>query len=130
MSAGAGAFENLTGIPWQITGTIALILVAVVFTAARVIYDLLEKVLGVLIGCLVIGTAIIASLVGSLDDLGATITGMFAFGYFPDGMMTAAWFPVVGGPIAFAGPSGIRQPWNSEERRVGRGWVRTCRYRW
>ncbi|MFC5728818.1 MULTISPECIES: Nramp family divalent metal transporter [Nocardioides] len=111
MSAGAGAFENLTGIPWQITGTIALVLVAVVFTAARVIYDLLEKVLGVLIGCLVIGTAIIASMVGSLADLGATLTGMFAFGYFPDGMMTAAWFPVVVGSIAFAGPSGMQQMW-------------------
>src|SRR5262245_42455368 len=29
MSAGAGAFENLTGIPWQITATIALVCVAV-----------------------------------------------------------------------------------------------------
>jgi hypothetical protein len=111
MSAGAGAFENLTGIPWQLTGTIALILVAVVFTAARVIYDLLEKVLGFLIGTMVIGTAIIASMVGSLADLGSTLTGMFHFGYFPDGMMTAAWFPVVVGSIAFAGPSGMQQMW-------------------
>lgn len=111
MSAGAGAFENLTGIPWQLTGTVALVLVAVVFTLARVIYDLLEKVLGILIGVMVIGTAIIASMVGSLADLGSTLTGMFAIGYFPDGMMTAAWFPVVVGSIAFAGPSGMQQMW-------------------
>lgn len=111
MSAGAGAFEELTGIPWQVTGTIALILVAVVFTLARVIYDLLEKVLGVLIGCLVIGTAVIASMVGSLGALGDTLLGMFHFGYFPDEIQTAAWFPVVVGSIAFAGPSGMQQMW-------------------
>ncbi|NYJ01776.1 hypothetical protein HNR19_002474 [Nocardioides thalensis] len=111
MSAGAGAFEELTGVPWQVTGTIALVAVAVVFTLARVIYDLLEKVLGVLIGCLVIGTAVIASMVGSLDALGDTILGMFHFGYFPDEIQTAAWFPVVVGSIAFAGPSGMQQMW-------------------
>jgi hypothetical protein len=111
MSAGAGAFEELTGIPWQVTGTIALVMVAVVFTLARVIYDLLEKVLGVLIGCLVIGTAIIAAMVGSFADLGDTLLGMFHFGYFPDQIKTAAWFPVVVGSIAFAGPSGMQQMW-------------------
>ena len=111
MSAGAGAFENLTGIPWQVTGTIALIAVAVVFTLARVIYDLLENVLGVTIGLLVIGSAVIAAMVGNLGDLGDTLTGMFAFGFVPDGMMTAAWFPVVVGSIAFAGPSGMQQMW-------------------
>ncbi len=111
MSAGAGAFENLTGVPWQVTGTIALIAVAVVFTLARVIYDLLENVLGVTIGLLVIGSAVTAAMVGNLGDLGDTLTGMFAFGFIPDGMMTAAWFPVVVGSIAFAGPSGMQQMW-------------------
>ena len=111
MSAGAGAFENLTGIPWQVTGTIALIAVAVVFTLARVIYDLLENVLGATIGLLVIGSAVTAAMVGNLGDLGDTLTGMFAFGFIPDGMMTAAWFPVVVGSIAFAGPSGMQQMW-------------------
>ena len=111
MSAGAGAFENLTGIPWQVTATIALIGVAVVFTLARVIYDLLENVLGVTIGLLVIGSAVVAAMVGNLGDLGDTLTGMFAFGFVPDGMMTAAWFPVVVGSIAFAGPSGMQQMW-------------------
>ncbi|MQA96930.1 MAG: hypothetical protein GEV11_20635 [Streptosporangiales bacterium] len=111
LSAGAGAFEDLTGIPWQVTATIGMILVGVLFTLARVIYDLLEKVLGVLIGLLVIGTAVAAAIVGSFADLGATLAGMFAFGYFPDQMMTAAWFPVVVGSIAFAGPSGMQQMW-------------------
>lgn len=111
MAAGAGAFENLTGIPWEVTGTIALVFVAVLFTLARVIYDLMEKLLGFTIGILVIGTAVIASMVGNLSDLGDTLTGMFAFGYFPDEMMTAVWFPVVVGSIAFAGPSGMQQMW-------------------
>ncbi len=111
MAAGAGAFENLTGIPFEITSTIALIGVAVLFTLARVIYDLMEKLLGFTIGLLVIGTAIVASMVGSLSDLASTLTGMFAFGYFPDGMMTSIWFPVVVGSIAFAGPSGMQQMW-------------------
>jgi hypothetical protein len=49
--------------------------------------------------------------VGSWGDLATTITGLFAFGYFPDEMMTAAWFPVVVGACAFAGPSGMQQMW-------------------
>jgi hypothetical protein len=36
---------------------------------------------------------------------------MFAFGYFPDDIMSATWFPVVVGSIAFAGPSGMQQMW-------------------
>ena len=111
MSAGAGAFENLTGIPWQITCTIALVAVVVLFTLARVIYDVVEKILGVLIGLLVIGTAVTAAMVGSWPDLGATLAGMFAFGYFPKGMMSEQWFPVLVGSIAFAGPSGMQQMW-------------------
>ena len=36
---------------------------------------------------------------------------MFAFGYIPDGMLSAEWFPIVVGSIAFAGPSGMQQMW-------------------
>jgi hypothetical protein len=111
LSAGAAAFEEITGIPWVVTACVGLILVGVLFSLARVVYNLLENVLAILIGVLVVGTAVIASMVGNWSDLSSTISGMFAFGYFPADMMTEAWFPVVVGSIAFAGPSGMQQMW-------------------
>ncbi|HZB29257.1 MAG TPA: Nramp family divalent metal transporter [Streptosporangiaceae bacterium] len=111
VSAGAGAFEEITGIPWNITATIGLLLVGVVISMAKVIYSVLEKLLGLLIGVLVLGTSVVAAVVGSWGDLSSAITGMFHFGYFPDSMMTAAWFPTVVGACAFAGPSGMQQMW-------------------
>jgi hypothetical protein len=111
VSAGAGAFEEVTGIPWNVTATIALLVVGVVISMAKVIYSMLEKMLGFLIGALVLGTAVIAAVVGSWSDLSSTLTGMFHFGFLPDTMMNAAWFPTVVGACAFAGPSGMQQMW-------------------
>jgi len=111
LSAGANAFEQLTGIPWVVTACVVLILVGILFSMASVIYDVLENILGFLIGVLVIGTAIIASIAGSWADLSSTLAGMFAFGYIPDGMLSPEWFPIVVGSIAFAGPSGMQQMW-------------------
>ncbi|WP_051116376.1 Nramp family divalent metal transporter [Amycolatopsis nigrescens] len=111
LSAGAAAFEEITGIPWVVTACVALVLVGVLFSLAKVIYSLMENVLGLLIGILVVGTAVIASIVGSWADLASTITGMFNFGYFPSEAMSSTWFPVVVGAIAFAGPSGMQQMW-------------------
>jgi hypothetical protein len=111
LSAGALAFEQITGIPWQGTAVVGMLLVGTVFTLAKVIYNLLEAVLSVLIGTLVVGTSVIASLVGTWGDLSSTVTGMFAFGYLPEEALTAAWFPVIVGSIAFAGPSGMQQMW-------------------
>jgi len=111
LSAGAAAFEKITGIPWVVTACVGLVLVGIVFSLAKVIYNLLENVLSILIGTLVIGTAIIAAMVGSWSDLSSTITGMFAFGYIPDEALSPTWFPVIVGSIAFAGPSGMQQMW-------------------
>ena len=111
LSAGASAFEEITGIPWTVTAVVGLILVGVVFSLAKVIYSLLENLLGFLIGLLVIGTAVIASLVGTWSDLATTITGMFAFGYIPADALSPTWFPIIVGSIAFAGPSGMQQMW-------------------
>ncbi|GAA4562435.1 Nramp family divalent metal transporter [Planotetraspora kaengkrachanensis] len=111
LSAGAAAFEKITGIPWVVTACVGLVLVGIVFSLAKVIYNLLENVLSILIGVLVIGTAIIAAMVGSWSDLSSTITGMFAFGYLPDEALSPTWFPVIVGSIAFAGPSGMQQMW-------------------
>jgi hypothetical protein len=111
LSAGAAALEQITGIPWMITAIAGLLLVGVVFTLAKVIYNLLENVLSLLIGALVLGTAIVAAMVGQWSDVVSTITGMFAIGYLPDEAMTAAWFPVIVGACAFAGPSGMQQMW-------------------
>ncbi|MCI2417500.1 Nramp family divalent metal transporter [Saccharopolyspora sp. K220] len=111
LSAGAAALEQVTGIPWQASAVIGMLLVGVVFTLAKVIYDVLEKVLSLTIGILVVGTAVVAAMVGNLSDLTSTLTGMFHFGYFPADAMSAQWFPVVVGAIAFAGPSGMQQMW-------------------
>ncbi|GII58254.1 hypothetical protein Pth03_66430 [Planotetraspora thailandica] len=111
LSAGAAAFEKITGIPWVVTACVGLVLVGIVFSLAKVIYNLLENVLSILIGTLVVGTAIIAAMVGSWQDLSSTITGMFAFGYIPDEALSPTWFPVIVGSIAFAGPSGMQQMW-------------------
>lgn len=111
LSAGAAALEQITGIPWMVTAVTGLILVGVIFSLAKVIYNLLENVLSLLIGALVIGTSVVAAMVGSWNDVVTTITGMFAFGYLPEEAMTAAWFPVIVGACAFAGPSGMQQMW-------------------
>ncbi|MEO3868429.1 Nramp family divalent metal transporter [Nonomuraea sp. B12E4] len=111
VSAGAAAFEQITGIPWVITAIAGLVLVGVVFSLAKVIYNLLENVLSLLIGALVLGTAVIAAMVGSWGDVADTITGMFSIGYLPQEAMSAAWFPVIVGACAFAGPSGMQQMW-------------------
>ncbi|WP_030454881.1 Nramp family divalent metal transporter [Herbidospora cretacea] len=111
LSAGAAAFEEITGIPWTVTAVCGLLLVGVVFSLAKVIYSLLESLLSILIGALVIGTAIVAAMVGTWGDVTSTVAGMFAIGYIPDGALSAAWFPVIVGSIAFAGPSGMQQMW-------------------
>ena len=50
LSAGAAAFEEITGIPWQVTACVALVFVGVLFSLLSVIYNFLEKLLGLLIG--------------------------------------------------------------------------------
>jgi hypothetical protein len=117
LSAGAAAFEEVSGIPWQVSACVALIFVGVLFSMLSVIYNFLEKLLGLLIGLLVVGTSVIAAIVGNWDDLGNTLSGMFAFGYFPDKALSEAWFPIVVGSIAFAGPSGMQQMWYTLQLR-------------
>ena len=95
MSAGAGALEEISGIPWQVSAICGLLFVGILFSLASVIYNLLEKMLAVLIGLLVVGSSIVAAMLGTLSDLSSTLTGMVAFGYMPDEAMTAAWFPVI-----------------------------------
>jgi hypothetical protein len=117
LSAGAAAFESLTGIPWQVTGVTAMLFVGVLFSMLKSIYDTVEKILGFFIGILVVGTAIIAAMVGTWDDLAATLTGMVAFGFIPDGAMSETWFPIIIGSVAFAGPSGMQQMWYTLQLR-------------
>jgi len=121
LAAGAGAFEVMTGIPFEVTAIVALLGVGVLFTLLKNIYEVMEKVLGLLIGILVVGTSIIAAMVGNWSDLADTIAGMFAFGYFPDKALTAAWFPVIVGACAFAGPSGMQQMWYTLQLRESGG---------
>ncbi|MEU0092493.1 Nramp family divalent metal transporter [Kribbella sp. NPDC006257] len=117
LSAGAAAFEEISGIPWQVTACVALVFVGILFSMLSVIYNFLEKLLGFLIGFLVVGTSIIAAIVGSWDDLAQTLGGMFAIGFMPDKALSEAWFPILVGSIAFAGPSGMQQMWYTLQLR-------------
>src|ERR1700754_5004593 len=112
ISTGADAFETLTGIPWQLSASIGLVIIGLMFTVVKVVYNLVEGILAFLVGVLVIGSAIVAAFVGNLSDLGEVLTGLFRFDTgIPDAALTAAWFPLIVGAIAFAGPSGMQQMW-------------------
>ena len=111
VALGAQAFETLTGIPWVPTAIAGLVLIALILTFSKVVYNVVETVLTTFISILVIGSAIIASLVGELADVGSTITGTFSFGFIDSEWFTAAWFPIIIGSLAFAGPSGMQQMW-------------------
>jgi hypothetical protein len=111
MATGAQSIEDLTGLPWLPVSIIGLVLIGLILTFSKYVYNVVESVLTVFVSILVIGSAIIASLVGNFGDLGATIRGTFAFGYTDPNMFTDAWFPLIAGAIAFAGPSGMQQMW-------------------
>src|SRR5215208_7570497 len=75
ISGGAEALEELTGIPWQLSATIGLIVIGIMFTVVTYIYNLIESLLAFLVGVLVIGSAIVGAIVGDLSDLGNALQG-------------------------------------------------------
>jgi hypothetical protein len=112
ISTGADALEDLTGIPWQASASIGLVIIGLMFTVVKFVYNIVEAILAFLVGVLVIGSAIVAALVGNLDDLGKVLAGLVRFDFgIPHAAVTAAWFPIIVGSIAFAGPSGMQQMW-------------------
>jgi hypothetical protein len=111
VALGAQSLETLWGINWVPTAIAGLILIGLILTFSKVVYNVVETVLTTFISILVIGSAIIASLVGELGDVGATITGTFAVGFVDPEWFTVAWFPIIIGSLAFAGPSGMQQMW-------------------
>jgi hypothetical protein len=112
ISTGADALEELTGISWQLSACVGLVIIGVMFTVVKVIYNIVEALLAFMVGILVIGSAIVAAFVGSLADLGDVLVGLVRFDFgFPARTLTATWFPLVVGAMAFAGPSGMQQMW-------------------
>jgi hypothetical protein len=112
ISTGADALEDLTGIPWQASACVGLVVIGLMFTVVKFVYNIVEAILAFLVGVLVIGSAIVAAIVGNLDDLGKVLAGLVRFDYgIPHAAVTAAWFPIIVGSIAFAGPSGMQQMW-------------------
>jgi hypothetical protein len=112
ISGGAEALENLTGIPWQLSASVGLIIIGIMFTVVTYIYNLIESLLAFLVGVLVIGSAIVGAIVGSLSDLGDALLGTVRVDTgIPSEALTATWFPLVVGALAFAGPSGMQQMW-------------------
>ena len=113
MAVGAQSIENLTGVGWYPIAVVGLLVVGIVLSAAKYVYGVVETVLTVFVSILVLGSAIIASMVGSFGDLWDTLAGTVAFGYVPSDWLTPEWFPIVVGAVAFAGPSGMQQMWYS-----------------
>jgi hypothetical protein len=118
MAVGAQSIEDLTNgrLGWYPVAAVGLLVVGVVLTIAKYVYRVVESVLTVFVSILVIGSAIIASMVGSWGDLWDTLTGTVALGGgspLPSDWFTEAWFPIVVGAVAFAGPSGMQQMWYS-----------------
>jgi hypothetical protein len=115
VALGAQAFEFMTGITWYIPAILGLILIGVIISFSKIVYNVVEAILSTLIGVLVVGSAIVAALVGNLAFVWTTITGLFAFGYVPEGVLSgpraATLFPLIVGALAFAGPSGMQQMW-------------------
>ncbi|MEA2323147.1 MAG: hypothetical protein QOD81_2997 [Solirubrobacteraceae bacterium] len=112
ISGGAEALEELTGIPWQLSASVGLIVIGIMFTVVTVIYNLIEALLAFLVGVLVIGSAIVGAIVGDLSDLGQALAGTVRIDTgIPSEALTAAFFPIVVGALAFAGPSGMQQMW-------------------
>jgi hypothetical protein len=118
MAVGAQSLESLTNgaLPWYPTALVGLLLVGVILTIVKYVYSVVETTLTVFVSILVIGSAIIASLVGSFGDLWDTLRGTVALGggsAVPSDWFTDEWFPIVVGAVAFAGPSGMQQMWYS-----------------
>ena len=112
ISGGAEALERLTGIPWQLSASVGLIVIGIMFTVVTYIYNLIESLLAFLVGVLVVGSAIVGAIVGSMADLGQALLGTVRFDTgIPSEALTATWFPLVVGALAFAGPSGMQQMW-------------------
>src|SRR5215216_6314635 len=115
VALGAQAFESLTGISWYIFAIAGLLLIGLIISFSSIVYNVVEAILSTLIGVLVVGSSIIAALVGNLGFVWKTITGLFTFGYIPQeaisGPQAATLFPLIVGAIAFAGPSGMQQMW-------------------
>src|SRR4051794_6584872 len=98
ISTGADALEDLTGIPWQASASIGLVIIGLMFTVVKFVYNIVEAILAFLVGVLVIGSAIVAALVGNLDDLGKVLAGLVRFDFgIPHAAVTAAWFPIIVG---------------------------------
>jgi hypothetical protein len=117
MAVGAQSLESLTNgrLNWYPTAFIGLLLVGVVLSVAKYVYRMVESVLTVFVSIMVLGSAIIASLVGSFGDLWDTLRGTVSFfpPYVPNDWLSDTWFPIVVGAVAFAGPSGMQQMWYS-----------------
>jgi hypothetical protein len=111
VAAGAEAFELMTGVSWIIVAIIGILLIGVIYSFAHIVYNWVENILTALVGFMVVGSAIVAALVGTFEDVWLTIYGLFTFGYMPEAALTPAWFPIIVGSVAFAGPSGMQQMW-------------------
>src|SRR5215212_5743859 len=75
---GAQSIETLTGggLPWIWTASAGMLLIGLVLTFAPVAYSAVETVLTILISVLVLGSIVVAAMVGTFSDLVQTILGL------------------------------------------------------
>src|SRR4051794_22523781 len=79
ISTGADALESLTGIPWQLSASIGLIVIGLMFTVVKFVYNIVEAVLAFLVGVLVIGSGVVAAVVGRPSGFGEEVRGVVGF---------------------------------------------------
>jgi len=113
IALGAGAVENMFGIPWLYTAIGGIILMGLILTFSPVAYEAIEKILSIIISIVVASGFVTAAFVGTAGEWWDAIKGLFMIGWTDPRMFTPEWFPVLVGSIAFAGPSGMQQMWYS-----------------
>lgn len=111
VSLGAQAISTITGINWVPLAVGGILLIGIIITFSKVVYNMVESVLSTLISVVVIGASLIAAFVGTGAEWWSTIAGLFHIGWWNPQLATAKWLPIVIGSIAFAGPSGMQQMW-------------------
>src|ERR671927_1104008 len=75
ISTGADALEELTGIPWQLSASLGLVIIGLMFTVVKFVYNIVEAVLALLVGILVIGSAVVAPVLGGPFAPGGVLVG-------------------------------------------------------
>ena len=96
---------------WQIFAVLGVAAVLVLLTVSPVVYNVIEKVMTVVIIVSSVLVIIVALMVATPERVFAVLKGFVSFGYWVPEMGSKLFLPFVVGSIAYAGPSGMQQIW-------------------